>query len=243
MGLNPPLTASVIMPVHQGERFVGEALRSLLDQTRPPAEIVVVDDGCTDGSMTVVRSLADAAGPASPTVRIVHRTNGGPAAARNTGLAAANHDVIAFHDADDVALPGWLEMSLQRLETDPALTGVIGRQELVVEPGAPTPVWLIPMHGAAPGVTADHLLHHLMNMVVRRTAFDLVGTFDESMQLGEDADLVLRMTDSGLRLAFVEEVVVRRRIHHSNVTHDAAAFARAQFEVLARRVRRRKAGR
>ena len=234
---------SVIMPVFQGEPYIGEALRSLLDQSLPPAEIVVVDDGSTDGSVEVVQSLVQSLGATAevPRVQIVHRANGGPAAARNTGLAAARHDLIAFHDADDLAHTGWLEMAARRLTSDPTLTGVIGRQEVLIEPGAAVPIW-----NRAPADTTEGAVPagvHIMNMVVRRAAFDLVGGFDESMRLGEDTDLLLRMIDSGLRMEFVDDVVVSRRVHHFNLTHDAEGLRRAQFEILARRIRRRKAAR
>ena len=99
-------TVSVIMPVYEGERFIAEALHSLLAQHRPPDEIVVVDDGCTDRSIEVVHSVLQGMHREpddAPNVRIIHRTNGGPAAARNTGIANTHHELIAFHDADDIA--------------------------------------------------------------------------------------------------------------------------------------------
>jgi len=231
-------TVSVIMPVYEGERFIAEALHSLLAQHRPPDEIVVVDDGCTDRSIEVVHSVLQGMHREpddAPNVRIIHRTNGGPAAARNTGIANTHHELIAFHDADDIALPGWLEGAMARLAADPTLSAVVGRQELLIEPGARLPAWMDPAEDDSP-----HQGHHVMNMVVRRAAIDLVGPFDESLRIAEDTDLVLRMTDAGLGVAFVDDVVVQRRIHNSSLTQDAAAFRRGQFEALARRVRRKK---
>lgn len=124
---------------------------------------------------------------------------------------------------------------MARLAADPTLSAVVGRQELLIEPGARLPAWMDPAEDDSP-----HQGHHVMNMVVRRAAIDLVGPFDESLRIAEDTDLVLRMTDAGLGVAFVDDVVVQRRIHNSSLTQDAAAFRRGQFEALARRVRRKK---
>ncbi len=234
-----PLHVSVIIPVFQGEQYVGQAVQSVLDQTRPPDEIVVVDDGCTDASMEVVHSVAQRAGDSCVPLRIIHRDNGGPAAARNSGLGAACHQIIAFHDADDVAHPRWLEISVRRLETQPDSIGVVGRQVVLLEPGAPMPAWMAQPPASTPDVEPYEVRHHLMNMVVRRSGLDEVGQFDETMPFGEDTDLVMRMSEAGLLIDFIDDVVVSRRVHQGNLTHDAEGLRRAQFEVLARRIRRR----
>ena len=86
---------SVVIPVFNGERFLREAVESVLVQKHSPVEIIVVDDGSIDGTAGVARSFPE-------TVRYVHQTNQGPAAARNRGIEQARGSLIAFADADDL---------------------------------------------------------------------------------------------------------------------------------------------
>lgn len=101
-------TVSVIIPVYNGERFLAEAIRSALDQTLSPAEIIVIDDGSTDASAEVARGFG-------PPVRVLAQANLGPAAARNLGVAHAAGDLLAFLDADDLWMPEKLAYQVQFL--------------------------------------------------------------------------------------------------------------------------------
>jgi glycosyltransferase involved in cell wall biosynthesis len=90
---------SVIIPVYNGERYLAAAIQSVLEQTLPPDEIIVVDDGSTDGTAAIVTGLAGA----SPLpIHYIHQQNQGPSAARNRGLRAARSGLVAFLDADDI---------------------------------------------------------------------------------------------------------------------------------------------
>jgi glycosyltransferase involved in cell wall biosynthesis len=88
---------SVVTPVYNGEAFLRETLESIFAQDYEPFEVIVVDDGSTDGSAAIARSY--------PAARYIRQHNQGPAAARNAGIAAARGEFLAFVDADDVALP------------------------------------------------------------------------------------------------------------------------------------------
>ena len=96
-------TISVIIPLYNKEREIGDTLRSVLAQTLQPTEIVVVDDGSTDGSADAVRAIA------SPLVKLVTQANAGVCAARNRAIAESAGDLIALLDADDTWEPGFLE--------------------------------------------------------------------------------------------------------------------------------------
>ncbi|MFI4903425.1 MAG: glycosyltransferase family 2 protein, partial [Burkholderiales bacterium] len=98
------MRVSVVMPMYNGEAYVAEALDSVLAQTRPADEIVVVDDGSHDASAAIVARYSG--------VRYVRQANGGCAAARNRGVAEAGGDVVAFIDQDDRWLPGHLARML-----------------------------------------------------------------------------------------------------------------------------------
>lgn len=226
-----PLTVSVVVPVYNGERFLGEALDSLLAQTRPAAEIIVVDDGSTDGS----RALAERYAASDRRVIVLSQANAGPAAARNLGIAAATGDVLALHDADDIAAPRKLELQVGMLEADPTLAGTMGDQRLLLEPGAPAPVWIQAReHDGRRRPT-------LPTMAVRRELFDALGAYDPSLRYGEDTDWVLRAGEAGYRIDFIDDVLVTRRVHDNNATQSTADVVRSQFEILARRVKRRQA--
>lgn len=99
-------TVSVVIPAFNAESFLGEALDSVLGQTARPTEVIVVDDGSTDGTRALVRRYSDA-------VRLVTQDNGGAARARNVGARQATGEWLAFLDADDVWLPEKLEKQLR----------------------------------------------------------------------------------------------------------------------------------
>ena len=103
---------SCIVPVYNGERYLGEALDSILAQTYRPLEIIVVDDGSTDGTAEVVAIYGDQ-------VRYLKQVNGGPAATRNLGLSSSNGEFVAFLDQDDLCHPEKLERLMERFKTRP----------------------------------------------------------------------------------------------------------------------------
>jgi glycosyltransferase involved in cell wall biosynthesis len=108
---------SAVMPARNAARFIEQALRSILDQTVPPASIVVVDDGSTDETATIAGSL-------HPSITVVRRDHAGIGAARSAGVAATTTEFVAFLDADDLWLPHKLERQLALMDDDPSLDGV-----------------------------------------------------------------------------------------------------------------------
>jgi len=103
-------TISVIIPAYNRAHLIGETLHSLLVQTRPADEIIVVDDGSTDGTASVAKSF-------DPSVTVIRQANKGPAAARNTGFRASHGDFIHFFDSDDLAAPNKHAVQIKALET------------------------------------------------------------------------------------------------------------------------------
>ena len=118
---------SVILPVYNGERFLAEAIGSVLGQTLPPHEIIVVDDGSTDSTAQIVADLAAAA--AVP-LRYVYQENQGPAAARNHGIRLAQGELIAFQDADDLWSAEKLVTQAALLRRYPQAHAVIGYSQI-----------------------------------------------------------------------------------------------------------------
>jgi glycosyltransferase involved in cell wall biosynthesis len=218
---------SVVIPAFDAERYLAEALTSVLGQTRPPAEVVVVDDGSTDGTAAV------AAGFGSP-VRCVSRTRGGIGAALNTGLEHTSGKLLAFLDADDVWLPDKLALQTGALSADDDLDFVFGhvRQfrspDLTREEAARIAV----RPGVSPGLAKG-------TMLVRRTALVRAGRFATQWTAGDFVDWYARAIDAGLRGAMLPDVVLERRLHRANNgvrdPHARQDYARVLRTVLERR--------
>jgi glycosyltransferase involved in cell wall biosynthesis len=183
---------SVIVPVYNGAATIEGCLRSLEAQTVREHEVIVVDDGSTDDTASIVERTS------SRLVRLEENT--GPAAARNAGIAAARSHVIAFTDADCVAAPDWLARALARLEAEPDAAGVEGR----TEPAGETSALTHQMRNAEGG------LYMTCNMIYRRAALEQVGGFDERFRLAwlEDSDVALGLLEAGGRIAWDPTVLV-----------------------------------
>jgi glycosyltransferase involved in cell wall biosynthesis len=196
---------SVIVPVRDGERYLAEALDSILGQSTPPGELVVVDDGSTDGTPGLLERYAGR-------VRVVRQTGAGVAAALNRGVAASRGALLAFLDADDVGEPTALECRLTRIDAPDAPDAVFGRMVQFVSPelGAAT-IARFRFEQTPARVTM------FQTMLVRRVAFDRVGPLDMQYVTGANIDWMSRAQAVGLRAAEVPDVVVRRRLHESNL--------------------------
>ena len=126
---------SVILPVYNGERYLAEAIQSVLAQTTPVDELVVVDDGSTDGSAAIVQAfVATSVASTSPRVVYHHQPNANTGAARNTGIRLAKGDLLAFIDADDHWSPDKVERQLAALNSDPEAEAVFGHAQQFVSP-------------------------------------------------------------------------------------------------------------
>jgi glycosyltransferase involved in cell wall biosynthesis len=198
---------SCVVPVWNGERYLAEALDSVLTQTRPPDEIVVVDDGSTDGSADIVHGYGSK-------LRYVRQTNAGSAAARNRGLAESRGDLVCFLDQDDVWEGQKLEWQMEELAARPHTDICAGHVELFWVAGLEREGRRYRDHARGhrvPGYTAKAML-------ARRAAFDRVGGFDPALTYADGADWFLRAIDLGLDILVLPQVVLRHRMHHSNLT-------------------------
>jgi glycosyltransferase involved in cell wall biosynthesis len=195
-------TCSVVIPVRDGERFIGAAIESVLAQDWP-VEIVAVDDGSRDGTAAVVARY--------PSVVLLRRAPEGPSQARNAGVAASSGPYVALLDADDVWLPGKLAAQVGVLEARPELGYVVARYRNVLEEGAPRPRWL---HSRELGEPQDG---GVSNLVARRTALERIGPFHAD-DWG-NVDWLLRARDAGVASALVPEVLLLRRVHQTNLSH------------------------
>lgn len=186
-------TVSVVLPVYNGERFLREAIESVLPQLSAQDELIAIDDGSTDGSGEICR--------ATPLLRYIRQENAGPAAARNAGIRAARGEIVAFIDADDVWPRGKLVEQAGVLAADPGVYIVIGRTEY-----------------RALGEAGERSLgavtfFHLGSAIFRRSVFDRIGLLDESRRSCEDVELFLRARESGLSIVSLESIGLIYRKH------------------------------
>lgn len=222
------MRVSVVLPVYNRERYVGEAIASVLDQTLPPDELIVVDDGSTDGSVAVVERHA------RPCVRLLRRANGGIGAARNTGLHAVTGELVAFIDSDDVWERDKLARQVDVLRANDGVQLVFGHLVEFLSPdrAAELAGALRIATDPVPGLIATTLL-------ARRDAIARIGPFDESLRVGEFIEWMARARDLGLESRVLPEVVARRRVHGDNtvLTRGNADYLRMIKSTLDRRRR------
>jgi glycosyltransferase involved in cell wall biosynthesis len=194
---------SLILPVYNGERYLAEAIESALAQSFPLLEIIVVDDGSTDGSARLVQSYSQ--------VRLLLQPQTGVSAARNRGVDAAAGNVLAFLDADDVWLPHKLELQAAALREDPALDMVFGLVDEFTSPEL-TQSQVAPRRArlGAAGLIPSTL-------VIRKSAFFRAGYFEPHWQVGEFFDWYARAQEQGLREYILPDVIVKRRLHGDNL--------------------------
>ncbi|MDE2825547.1 MAG: glycosyltransferase family 2 protein, partial [Gemmatimonadota bacterium] len=177
---------SVVIPTYNRADRLPSAIRSVLEQTAPPAEIIVVDDGSTDGTPALVRTF--------PGVRYLRQENQGVSAARNHGIGAAKHDWIALLDSDDEWLPGKLERQWGALERDPRYR-FCHTDEIWIRKGRR----VNPMKKHAK--YGGHIFHHCLPLcvispssaLIHRDLFERFGMFDPELPVCEDYDLWLRI--------------------------------------------------
>jgi glycosyltransferase involved in cell wall biosynthesis len=230
--------ASVVIPAYNSERYIGEAIESVLAQTYSPVELIVVDDGSADRT-------AEVAG-AYPEATVIVQKNAGPSAARNRGAAAAQGKFLTFHDSDDTMTPDKLAVQIGYLLENPGAGCVLAKQELLLEPGAELPFWAegseVPtVMPPRPPELADEPDVHPMTMVVRRETLERVGGFDESMRAAEDVDWMLRASEQEVEIARLSKVLLRRRVHAASLTQDAAAGRAGIFRAFKGRIDRHRA--
>jgi glycosyltransferase involved in cell wall biosynthesis len=196
---------SVIMAVYNTEKYVASALESILAQTWQEREVIVVDDGSTDGSLAILQAYA-------PAVQVLAQAHGGVGRALNSGLRQARGELLAFLDADDLWTADKLEIQAAALAQDPGLELVFGHVLQFLSPELDEPARQ--RLACCPGVPEPY--YSKMTLLARRGAFEQVGPFAEDYQAGDFLDWYLRAQEAGLRSRMLPDLVGYRRIHQAN---------------------------
>ncbi|MBK1795275.1 glycosyltransferase family 2 protein [Devosia sp. WQ 349] len=202
MNKTSPADTTVVIPAFNAEKYLREAINSVVRQTRPAAAIIIVDDGSTDGTPEIAQSYQG--------VTYVHQANAGVAAALNHGVRLAMTDTIAFLSADDVWTPEKLELQHIALAGQ-SKTLVFGHMQHFLSPELPPELTrtLACPPDPMPAFSAGTLLAAVEDIRA-------VGPFNETFQVGEFMDWYGRAKDAGLVTTMLDATVSMRRVHSSN---------------------------
>ncbi len=203
MDFPPPV--SVILPVYNGERYLAEAIESVLSQSYQSFELIVIDDGSTDRSREIAQSF--------PLIKYVFQANRGVAAARNRGIEISRGEFLTFLDADDLWLPEKLALQMEAFEYDPALEIVTGHVEQFVSSE-------LDLDAAKKYSFPDKPLpgYSPIAIMVKRSAFEKTGLFHEEYQHGEAISWFSYALYKHTHILVLQDVVARRRIHGDNIS-------------------------
>ena len=201
---------SYIIAVYNGQTYLAEAIDSILHQTVAPRELIVVNDGSTDGTADVCRQYGDR-------IRHVYQDNAGHSAARNHGVELARGEFVAFLDADDLIKPNKLERQLAQFDQRPELAFCHAFSENFWSPDIPEDQRTnTPMHQKTHPLAP--ISDHISTWLARRELFETLGGFKTGMTFGEDTDWFNRVGKSGAQVLQMKEVLAQRRLHAENLT-------------------------
>jgi glycosyltransferase involved in cell wall biosynthesis len=220
---------SIIMPVHNGERYIAQAIESALKDFYRPIEVIVVDDGSSDNTAQIIEQFED--------VSYIYQDNGGVASARNKGITVSRGEIIAFMDCDDIWQPNRLTVSVSYFHQHPEIGYVLGKQMMFLEPGCGVPPWVEPHWLVEPQDVSSTAA-----LTVRRATFARVGLFNEEYRSGEDTEWLVRASETGVSMARLPEVVIHRRIHGGNLSTKTLQMRKANLMRIARESIRRQQG-
>ncbi len=198
-------TVSIIIAVYNGEKYLEAAIESVLAQTYPHLELLIINDGSTDNTRAIINKYA-------PFIRSFHQDNQGQPATQNRGIREATGDYISFLDADDLYYPHKIASQVAHLQSTPHLDMVFGHVEQFICPALPDQIrekWRCPP-GSSPGYLAAAGLF-------RKATFEKVGFMNEKNPIGLFIDWYMRATEAGMKHVMLSDTVFRRRIHGNNI--------------------------
>ena len=219
-------TVSVIIPAYNQSHYLGAAIQSVLEQSYPDFEAIVVDDGSTDDTPIVARGFND------QRVRYIYQENRGLSGARNTGIRNSVGTYITYLDSDDLFLKDKLSLLVGELERNKTAGFVAGQAIPIDENGKPVGK----IFNSPPPDDLRMLLlrnpFHVGSVMVRRSWQEKVGFFDESLRSYEDWDMWLRLALAGCEMVWVPQPVSLYRFHSAQMTRIGSQMTTATFTVL-----------
>lgn len=214
---------AVILTVRNGLPFLAGAIECVKSQSYSPLDLLIVDDGSTDGSLEAAQDAG---------LRVLQTPGVGPAAARNAGIQATASDAITFLDVDDLWPPGTLHRLAAALSTNPEAGFAQGL----------TQNFRVLEDGSRRFFTSPYRFVNLGASLYRRGLFDTVGLLDESLRFSEDLDFLMRCWEKDVRKALVDEVTLYYRRHPNSMTAGVEGYGFDTVQVVNRRIERARSG-
>ncbi|BAQ63086.1 putative glycosyltransferase [Geminocystis sp. NIES-3708] len=207
--INEQFFISVIIPVYNGERFLAEAIKSIIKQNYQPLEIIVIDDGSTDKTVNIASRFKDI-------TKYIYQENSGVSRARNTGIKMAKGDLITFLDADDLfpsnSLEKYVDFIKNNIDVD-IIQGYTQDQSLCqIEDDR-----LLFESERKP-----HIFFNVGSAIWKRSVFEKIGLFNESMNYGEDVDLWVKVNENRIKKVIIERITLFYRQYKSSINYETA---------------------
>lgn len=230
---------SVIMPAYDGERYLAQSVRSVLDQTYSDLELIIVDDGSVDDTARIAQAFM----AEDSRVTYTYQENSGQGSARNRGIRMASGDLIGFLDQDDLWEKRKLELQIETMDSSGVdvvfSNGFLFHEDDVTDESTTFSDWFTPLTGRFDGPTMTGLLYELdripiLSALVRAEALRRVGPLEEARQYQncDDYDLWLRMAAGGATFFGMEEKLVRYRLHEKQSSRSPVQMLKAEIAVL-----------
>jgi glycosyltransferase involved in cell wall biosynthesis len=226
----PTPGVSVIIPAYNAAAFIAQALESLIAQSSPHWEAIVIDDGSTDQTVSVASSLAER----DARIRVLSQAHQGVSAARNAGVRDAQFDWLLFLDADDWILPEFLEKLTTLLVDDPELDAVYCGYARAYTDGSQLSGGNVPAFREMFPLLAQYCVYPIHTCIVRRSRVEMLGGFDASLITCEDWDLWQRIARSGSKFSSLNEVLACYRIRPTSASMDSLQMLRDGLRVIQR---------
>lgn len=215
---------SIVLPLFNGKGLVDKSIESVLAQSYTHWELLVVDDGSTDGGGEYIHHRF-------PQATVIRQVNAGVAAARNNGISHARGEVIAFLDQDDEWMPGKLRAQWNILKHDPYCTFVTCNQYFECEAGIELPA------NFSDKLKQEHRALVPSALLIRKHALQYLGNFDESLDVSSDFDLIRRLRKANFQEKNVDRLLLRKWYHGGNASLNKAVLRREILSLLHRQIK------
>jgi hypothetical protein len=218
---------SVIIPVYNGEDFIGDAIEHVMAQNYPALEIIIVDDGSTDRTAEIINEI-----PVD--IRYFKQPNAGPASARNRGIRDASADLLVFLDVDDLWPENNLNLLVDEMQNEPGADVIRGYAQ-IMEYNEETDEYDFV------GNPVEAFPDYIGAAIYRSSAFKKVGLFDTTLKYGEDTDWFNRAGELNLNVKRLEDMTLLVRRHGRNMTHGKDIVELGKLRVLKKSMDRERA--
>ncbi len=219
---------TVIIPVYNDEEYLAEAIQSAIGQTYKPLEIIVINDGSTDESEKIAKKYLNH-------IKYIYKKNSGISNTWNTGIKLSQGSLISFLDSDDIWLPHKLERQVSMMIQNPFIQYSVTKILHFLEQGTLKP------KSFRNELLDNEVIGYLMSTtVVKKEIFNKYGMFDEELKnIAGDTEFFSRLRDNNVNLGIVDETLVRKRIHNSNISSVSREFNKNLLSAVRKSIKRK----